>query len=392
MDEYIKLLRNHLFFVVGEEHYTPLGVIRSLGENNIKPIAFIKRSKTTKIASVSKYILKLYRINNYEEALQILLTRYGDCKPKPFVIPCDDIAVRTFEKNYQEISDKFYVNNAGKNKRIAFYQQKRELYALANECGLNTAETWLVERGEIPQNIKFPIITKPNSSYEGWKQDYFVCNNRIELEEAYKKIKGKEILLQQYIEKKTELCIEGVSVNKGKSVFFAIATKYTYTLPDYYSMEMIIDNFKDEKLKEILLKMFSVIGFEGIFEIEFMVDKKDNLWFLEINYRNSTWSYAATKLGMNLPVIWAYGELTGDIPKDVRKEVPDGYRAIAEVQDFEQRVRRFKMISFSDWIKRIVSADCLYIYTPKDMKPVIFVWFYKFLSITRKTVNRLLGR
>lgn len=197
MDEYIKILRNHHFFVVGEEHYTPLGVIRSLGENNIKPIVFIKKSKTTKIASVSKYIFKLYRINDYEEALQILLTIYGDCKPKPFVIPCDDIAVRTFERNYEEISDKFFVNNAGKNMRIAFYQQKRELYALAKVCGLNIAETWSVKQGEIPQNIKFPIITKPNSSYEGWKQDYYVCNNKKELEEAYKRIKGKELLLQQ---------------------------------------------------------------------------------------------------------------------------------------------------------------------------------------------------
>lgn len=34
-------LKEHLFIVVGEEHYTPLGVIRSLGENGIEPVAII---------------------------------------------------------------------------------------------------------------------------------------------------------------------------------------------------------------------------------------------------------------------------------------------------------------------------------------------------------------
>lgn len=46
-------LKEHLFIFVGEEHYTPLGVIRSLGENGIEPVAIILRNKRfmPKIAS-----------------------------------------------------------------------------------------------------------------------------------------------------------------------------------------------------------------------------------------------------------------------------------------------------------------------------------------------------
>ena len=56
-----------------------------------------------------------------------------------------------------------------------------------------------------------------------------------------------------------------------------------------------------EKIKNVI----SEIGLEGIWEFEFMVDDKGNLWFLEINFRNSTWSWASTKAGMNLPYLWS---------------------------------------------------------------------------------------
>lgn len=33
----IEILKKHEFIVIGFEHYNPLGVIRSLGENGIRP-------------------------------------------------------------------------------------------------------------------------------------------------------------------------------------------------------------------------------------------------------------------------------------------------------------------------------------------------------------------
>lgn len=48
--------------------------------------------------------------------------------------------------------------------------------------------------------------------------------------------------------------------------------------------------------------MFSEIQFEGIFEVEFMVDADGKLCFLEINFRNSTWILASMKAGIPLPI------------------------------------------------------------------------------------------
>ena len=381
-------LRKHIFIVIGEEHYTPLGAIRSLGEEGIYPIAIILKSDRGRVASLSKYIKKLYLVDSYTDSLAIL-DKYKNEVYKSVVIPCDDIIVDFLDNHYELLKDNFIIDNAaGQTGRIAHFEKKAVLCDLAIRNGVKVAKTWIVKRGDIPKDISYPVITKPGASYEGWKQDYFVCRNEEELLEAYKKIKGQDLLLQQYIKKKNELCLDGFAINNGRDVYITISSNYTYVLPDYYSMEMIISNFKDIKLQESLNKMFLEIGYNGIFSIEFLVDEDDNRWFLEINFRNSTWSYASTKLGMNLPVLWASGMIMGMLPVDVIKSIPNGYKAMAEIPDFEHRVRRFHMLTFKEWIKEMKSCDCLFYFNKSDVKPYINVWKNKVINVITKKIWR----
>ena len=59
----IDKLKQHKFIVMGYEHYNPLGVIRSLGENGIRPIVMMLKSDV-KLAAKSRYISKLYYVDN----------------------------------------------------------------------------------------------------------------------------------------------------------------------------------------------------------------------------------------------------------------------------------------------------------------------------------------
>lgn len=382
----IEELKKHLFIVVGEEHYTPLGVIRSLGENGIRPICIIKRARGgAKVASKSKYIRELYLIDEYEEVFSIL-KNYTSQKYKPFIIPCDDIAVGILDGKYSKIRKHFYIENAGSDNEIQELEKKQRMNLIAKQNGFNVAKTYNFDSG-IPDDISYPIITKPYESYEGWKQDYYVCNSREELITALNNVKGK-VFAQQYIKKKNELCLDGVATSNGKNVLITIASSYTYILPDYYSMEMLITNFDDKKLKYSFDRIFEQIGYDGIFSTEFMIDEQDELWFLEINFRNSTWSYASTKLGMNLPLLWAASCLDPSATIDAIRNIPKGYRALAEVPDFEQRVRKYKMISFGKWLKQVRTADCLFFYNKNDLAPFKSIWMYKIKNIIRKKVRK----
>ena len=56
----------HEFIVFAYDHYNPLGVIRSLGENGIKPI-FIAVKHKVDLGIKSKYTKQFYLVQNVEE-------------------------------------------------------------------------------------------------------------------------------------------------------------------------------------------------------------------------------------------------------------------------------------------------------------------------------------
>lgn len=366
------MYKNHLVIVFAIDHYNPLGVIRSLGENGIRPIYIAIRHRV-ELGVKSKYVSKVHQVDSVEEGYNVLIENYGEVYKtgeKPFVLFSDDKSVGYFDLRYNEIKEKFITYNANNTQgRIMEFMDKKNILDLAKKHGLKVLEPIVVNRGEIPNELEYPIITKdinPNSG--GWKSDVFVCNNENDLREAYTKISSPVVLLQKYIDKKTEFAFEGCSVNQGQSSLIAIKSTYKYAIPAYYSPFMTCESLHDEKLKASLEGMLAEIGFEGIFEIEFLVDKDDNAYFLEINFRNATWSYAATRAGMPLPYIWIKGMLNGKIDKEDYKEVPGGFTAMVEPIDYAKRIE-LGLSSPGEWLADFKKANCGFYYSENDLEP-----------------------
>ena len=370
---------DRLYILFGEEHYNPLGLLRSLGEAGIKPVAIIKKGEFA-FASKSKYISKLHLVDSNEEGYELLLEEYGNEEKKPFLFTCDDQLTSYLDMHYDELKDKFIFYNAGKQGRITEYMNKENMFDLAEKCGINIAKTWTVKKGEIPKDIEYPVVTKTlDSTMDHWKWDSFVCENEESLKKAIKKIRSKKIIIQQFIDKKDEICFDGYSVAKGKKVLYAILSNYPYIVDNAYSCYMVVQNSNKKEVEKKITKMLSKIGFEGIFSVEFLVDKNDKLYFLEINFRNSTWSYASTKAGMNLPILWSSAMLDNSVfDKSLVKF--DKFTAMAEFVDYKQRVRT-KQISKLKWFRQLFGCKCLYYINIKDMKPMYSKILHK---ITKK--------
>lgn len=372
---------NNEYIVFACEHYNPLGVVRSLGENKIYPIGVIVTG-TPKITSKSKYFKKLYNVNSIEEGYQLIISKFGNRGVKHFLFSSDDKIETYLDAHYNELIDSFYFFNAGKENRVAYFMNKDNINRLAVEKGLNVLPTYVVEKGNIPENLEYPIITKALASTMGaWKNDVFICNNELELKEAYKKIESPKLLLQKYIKKKNEYCMEGFSVNHGDDMMITIVSNYNYIMKDQYSPYMTCKNFDRPDISEPLNEMMREIGFEGIYEIEFLLDEDDNLYFLEINFRNSTWSYASTRAGMPLPVLWSECMKKNAINKNkYYRKVPRKFTAMVEPQDFKVRVVG-KKVNPVAWMIDLIRADCRYFCGKRDWSPVIYL-------IKRKILNK----
>ena len=204
------------YIIFGFEHYNPLGIARSLGESEIKPIGIIIKNNR-KITSNSKYYKKIYFVNKIEEGYEVLKTEFSG--KDNIIFTSDDQIENYLDEHYDELKDNFYFFNCGKKGGVATYQNKHNILKMAEKHGISYLKTWTVNKGEIPQDIQYPIITKAIiSTLDNWKDDMIICHNENELQEAYKVIRSEKILLQKYIKKKNELCMEGCSVNRGKDV------------------------------------------------------------------------------------------------------------------------------------------------------------------------------
>ena len=59
----------HLCIVFALEHYNPLNMIRALGENGINPV-YISVKRRYEVATKSKYISELHRVDSVEEGFK----------------------------------------------------------------------------------------------------------------------------------------------------------------------------------------------------------------------------------------------------------------------------------------------------------------------------------
>ena len=363
------MFRGHKVIVFAIEHYNSLDIIRSLGEKGIYPIYIAVKGKVP-LASKSRYVSKVHYVDTVSEGYQILISEYGkaDGTCKSFLYCTDDKTMGYLDEHYNELKDRFIMFNAGTSGRINEYMDKWRILQLAEECGLRISETVLVDNGEIPACLEFPVITKSISpNVGGWKSDVFICKTKEELLIAYGKIKSPKVLLQKYIEKKNELEYYGISIKHGEQILISIGTDYLYQIPGYYSpyMNVFIPPYKDiqDKVKSMIRK----IGFEGIFSCEFIVDQNNGLYFLEINFRNATWSYASTVAGMNLPLLWAESTLNGKIAENAGKAFST-FHAMVEPIDYGKRVDT-GMISLTEWLWDFKEAKCTYYYNEQDSEP-----------------------
>ena len=368
---------SHKHICLVGDHYNPLGIIRSLGEEGIHPIVLLC-AEHPKLVQHSKYIGELYTFNTIEEGYQYMVDHYSNEPLKPFVYNGSDDITLLLDAHYDDLKDHFYFTNGqGSMKK---YLQKYNITQLAVQCGINIPKEELLKVGEMPSKLRYPVITKAATSAGGgaWKDQSFICDDENALKEAYTKIKAKEILVQEYIRKKNELCIDGISINGGEQVFMPYGCSYYNIQEGSYSNYMFFTPFINKELTNRINNVIKGANFTGIFCIEFLIGQDDELYFLEVNFRNSGWSYAFTYGGFNLPFRWAVSTLNNQLyTEDFHYR--EKFDVMQELSDFKDRVLK-KKVSFSQWIREAKSCDCFLYYNKKDPMP--------FWRVLRKKILR----
>lgn len=362
------MLKGHLIIVFAMEHYNPLGLIRTLGRCGISPVYIAVKGRGI-ASSKSKYIKKVHYVDTIDEGYQILLKEYSNISPKPFVLTTDDDIQSILDMHYSELKDKFTLYNAGTDGRVTEYMDKKHILEIAEKHGLKVLPTVVTDKGVVPNNLEYPVITKAMSPTEAnWKKNVFICETEKELREAFEQIACQKVLIQKFVEKKNELCLDGFTIDRGRKSFIPMGTNYNYLIRGYYSPYMTAFNFEDKGILASVDSMLAEIGFEGIFSIEFIIDQDDTCYFSEVNFRNSTWNYIASSVGMPIPVFWCEAMLTGEIDKDWNRPFPKNFTAMTEPIDYKIRVEGGR-VDLAQWLLDFKATDVPFYLDPEDPEP-----------------------
>ncbi len=376
-------MRNHKYILFVGDHRNPLGLVRSLGKEGLKPIVVLV-CEHPYLVNHSKYVDTLHKVSTKEEGLNLIKQLYGNEPNKPFIYTADDELTSYLDMHYDELKDSFFFFNAGEQDRLTEYMNKDVILSLGQEYGCKVLNYEILKHGELPNTLRYPVITKAiDSLRSNWKNDVFICNNETELLDAYKSIVCTNVMVQEYIQKKNEMCLNGVSIDGGKQVWITYYTLCERFSNDSYGHKKGGYLAENKGINSIIEGMLKEIRFSGIFDAEFLVGSDDELYFLEVNFRNAGQSYCSTYAGANLAYIWAKGCLTEKINRDEFTLRQEPFTAMAEYDDFASSVLTGQ-ISVFKWIKEFFKTDCTYYFDKSDPKPFFFAIGGKFLSRMRK--------
>ncbi|MDB9024931.1 biotin carboxylase [Parabacteroides distasonis] len=362
----------HLVIVFALEHYNPLNMIRAFGEQGINPV-YISVKRRYEVATKSKYISKLHCVDSVEDGFLLLINQYGglseETGKKPYILFSDDKSVGYFDLHFEEWKDKFITYNAGCNGRINEFMDKYEIQQCAKRHGFNVLDSYVIKKGDpVPDGLWYPIITKDISPNLGsWKSDVFICQNKQKLVEALEKITCPLVMLQHFVDKQNEMALEGYTIKNGKEMQIITQMKWKYLIQGYYSPFHDVCMFTDKDMEIRLQAMFEEIGFEGVFEVEFLIDKDGTYYFMETNFRASAWNPTCKFAGMPLPYLWVKGMMNGYIDPNDRKEF-EPFTSMSEIIDYSKRVEG-GLCSIAEWLRDFKDAKCVYIYDKEDRGP-----------------------
>ena len=301
--------RHKVAIVVGLGAYNDLGVVRSCGEAGMKVVLLAPGSMIIPIYRSRHVDLWLDTDTSSEadllRALEIVSESYKGMDLVLF--PTGDPQAVIINRYKKILSVKFMV--PGIDGVMEKAMDKLEMSRIAKNSGMKVPHTELHHTIQMSASqLSYPCIIKPAASILGAKSDIAICHTVEQGTDAlnlFRKHSTESVIVQDFIdgEGQYEIAVPGVCLENGNIIIGGYLRKHrTFgngsTVYATYIPEIA------NALSESVKRYISAVGYKGIFDLEFLVNK-DGAFFIECNYRNGAYGYVATKAGLNLPAFYA---------------------------------------------------------------------------------------
>lgn len=352
--------------------YPGLGLIRCLGEAGYRPECYCY-GDTSGFMLISKYVSKKKLFKNAKEVLDYLLNNYPCYKEKPILFTFPDLPAYYVDQHLDQLKDKFILMSAGKQGELGKWMDKRVMARIAEKHGLTLPWTIELSKDEpIPDNIPYPVFTKSIRSIDGGKSDEGICRNKEELERKRAQIVSDRLLVTEYIKKKLEIDYYGITV-KGKT-YIDFHDEIPRFPEDSFGFYAYFKRNQEDEICRKCVAMMEEIGYDGLFDVEFLLGENGTYYFMEINFRVDGCLYKLSP-GVNLPAEWCR---LVDVEKENLPETlqikKESFTSMTELSDFKVSVLSGQVNVFR-WLWELCTTDKLFLFNLKDPLPAfVLVW------------------
>ncbi len=355
--------------VIGGGHHNTLGVVRALGERGFGVELITIGGKKERYVSSSRYVRKHQALVSIEELTSYLLYRPAATE-KEVIISCADNVTEYLNEYRSCLTARYMVPGCEEEGRMLQLMDKNSMIGMAKECGLHAPEVWQLPKAR--QSVTFPCITKPRISSHGSKTDVRIFREDANLD-SFLGSCDDTVFAQQFIDKKEEVQFIGCSLRGGEEIIIPGMSRILRSQPNTNTGLLeygSVDSFYADTV-ERSKQYIRDCGYSGLFSIEFIRSKEDEVYFLEINFRNDGNAWCVTAAGVNLPVIWVKA-CSGQDYSDELHEVKN-ITVMPEFQDFKLVLQR--KVGLGQWLRDVRHTDAFLDWNSRDKRP-----FFRFME------------
>jgi len=330
-NDFLTKTKESIAIILGRYILLDIGVLRSL--KNKKIPTYILNPNMKPGCSYSKYYKGTICPNpkNDEKKYIDFLIEFGEkLHTKGVLLPIGDIEVSVILKNRNKLK-KYYLFSSSEHKIVEKFLNKSIFYKTINKLGIPCPKTFPINNIEDIKSasgkIEYPCILKPvHSDYfrSDFKTKLFIVKSKNDLIRKYKiaSTKNHEVIIQEIIP-------GGVNNHYGCDVYFdknsnpngVFMYRRIRDWPQRFGNGCLIESTYEPELEEITTNLIKKIGYNGIVDVEFKKDQRNNVFkIIEINPRCWMQNSFPTRCGINFPYM-AYMDAIG---KEFEKQVFNG--------------------------------------------------------------------
>ncbi len=295
---------NNKVIIWGADDFNTLGLIRELGESNIRLLFLIKGKKgmTTQSCYCTQYI----ETNSIIDGFNYLMSMEIKEDTKPIIITSGDGISVLIDQHKNELEKKYIIPGTKEQGILEKITDKYTMTCLAYEVGMTIPSSKLVKWNTDISDITYPCIIKPSHQTPGHYNEFKfrICKTKYELKNTLMYVRhNSEFIVQQLINKEKDLLIYGARMQDGNTILAGCMIRDRMADSGSSSHGLMTSNIPLLVDTNKIITFLNKINYIGLFSFEYGLTT-NKAYFFEVNLRNDGCSHYFYQLGANIPLAW----------------------------------------------------------------------------------------